>query len=242
MSLSKTIQPEATARYFDDFLSTLTMSAYVDTNSGSSPPALSVATAAGCAGGWLQAPTKASTNDYRSISLGPCVELLAGGPVFAEARLKITEAAATSSSWFFGLVDVLTAGFLQTSGLPPSSYYGAVIYKPRGTNVISFETANGSTKWSWPNIGSFVSGQAILLGLRFDPNESGPGGASGSPNGSVRGLVNDQSNGPNFQPLGGRPIQLSGLVPLYLSAGVVASTSAAETMSVDFLALESLRV
>jgi hypothetical protein len=239
--LSDTYQLANAGQFRDDFL-TYDSSRYVDTNSGSGPPAITVGTAAG---GWLQVPTKASLNDYRSLSLGPVFALAAGSPVRVEARLKISEAASMSSSWFFGLTDTLTAGFLSTAGAPPSSYNGAIIWKPKNGNVILFETASSAApaglnhKNRLTNIGTFTSGASITLGFVFDYRDMLPGQAG--PNGSVLPTIRGQSD-LNLLPLLRQPIFLPGMPPLYLSAGVLAGTAAAETLQVDYWGAEWSRV
>lgn len=222
-------------RLFDDFFAVNT-ALYTDTNSGGSPPPLSVANALG---GWLQAPTKAAQNDYRSVSTPALFELLDERPLTVGARIKVVEAAASSSSWYFGLVDTLTAGFLSTAGAPPSSYKGVVLWKSKNSNMIKFETANGSTKWTLQSVGAFESGAPLQLAINFNPTEFRPGG--GGRNGTVRPFVNGQSDDPDGRQLPVQPIAFGDMGPLYLSLGVVAGTAAAETLQVDFLGAEFAR-
>lgn len=231
---SSTYDKAVSSRFWDDF--PFLNPGYADTNSGGSPPSLSIAGDAGAtSGGWLKAPTKASANDYRGLATPPLFELLAGKPLTASARIRVAESGANTSSWYFGLVDVLTAGFLQTTGAPPSSYNGAVLWKAAGSNLVHFEIARGTTKSRVLGVGTFVSGAATLLSLHFRPADpdagtvlAGVGGPSGLQN-------------PVGTPVRPQPIALAGLTPLFLSAGVVASTSAAETLQIDYWGVDADR-
>lgn len=241
-------QKSSTLQMFDDFIK-YDSGLYVDTNSGSSPPAIAISTGAGNAsGGWLNVPTKALTNDYRSISLPPIIEFQAGYPVTVELRFVVSEAAANSSSWFFALTDTLTTGFLASTGATPASYKGAAIWKMHGDSAIHAETSNGTTKWTVPKIGVFVSGVPMLLTLAFDPADpypSNPGILGPTPLGSVRPLINamgTDAKGDQFGvPMPPMRIPLAGMAPMYLSAGIVASTSAAETLSIDYIGADAYR-
>ena len=80
------------------------------------------------ADGWISIATAASASDYQcfftqepSFFLPPVAGYLAAWEIY----LNVTEAATNASSWFAGFTSTTTTGFLS-SGVPPSSYSGAV--------------------------------------------------------------------------------------------------------------------
>jgi len=237
--LADTVNRQVNVQLFDDFLK-FDAGFWADTNSGSSPPPISVANASG---GWLQCATHATLNDYRSVSTPAVWEILPDKPVLIEARIKIAEAAPNSSGWYFGLTDTLTAGFLSASGQPPSSYRGAVVWKAPGSNVIAFQTSNGTNQRTIAKLGTFESGSPLLLSIAFDPGGSSPSIAPGSMFlaspliGTPAGLQFDQQAGARRA----LPIPVAGLVPMCLSVGVLAGTAAAETLQVDYAGVDSYR-
>lgn len=227
-------QKSISAQIFDDFL-TFDASRY--TLVKGTGGAVVVSSAAGAAlGGWLNLPTGALLNDYQSISqANPCYEFLGAPklPMRVEAKIKISESALNSSSWYFGLTDVLTTGFLGSNGLPPASYHGAVVFKPKGSPVLQFDSANGAVKSSISNIGTFTPGVSLLLSIVFDPNDG------------VTGFLKPEINGQadvNLTPLKAQPIVLAGMAPMFLSFGIVASTAAAETAAIDYMGAEFYRL
>ena len=241
--LADTIRRSNTGRYFEDFL--VYRSGDFTLTKGTGGAVAQQATAGGVAGGWLKVPTGALANDYQSISTAKVFEFLGLSvgqsnitaarnlpTVLAEARLLVSEAAANSSSWYFGLTDTLTTGFLDSTGAPPASWKGAVIYKPTGSNVIKFRASNGTANASLTNIGTFVSGVPLLLSIVFDPSD----GVTGY---CLPEINTDASL--NGVPLQRQPITLSGLSPMALSAGIVAGTAAAETLQLDYMGCEFRR-
>ena len=217
--------------FFADF-HTFTAGDWVDTNDEGTG-AVAVKTSAGSCGGWLSVATAGAANDYHVISSATVFEFLAGRPLFAEWRIQVTEAAAHSAHWFVGLTDTLTGGFLADStGLPPASYRGAVLYKPAGASVICVESANGSAKSTTPNVATFTSGGIITLGLHFDPGDANAARVQFYVNGAgvyQNTALNRDDN------VRRHLIALSGMTPMALTFGIKASTSAAETMLVDYV-------
>jgi hypothetical protein len=195
---------------------------------------VAVANSAGtAAGGWLNVPTAASANDYQSIaSQVKIFEFLAGKPLAAEARVLVTESGSNTSSWYFGLTDTLTTGFLTNAGAPPSSFIGAVIYKPTGSTDLKLVVSNGSTQ-TITKIGTFTSGTSLLLSILFNPND----GVTGF----IKPEINSQAD-LNLVPIQPTPIAFSGVAPMYLSAGIKAVGSAAETISLDYWGVDVYRI
>jgi hypothetical protein len=229
-----TYQRSVEAVHFDDFLRYLAADYTVTKGTGGT---LATVVAAGLAnGGWLNIPTAASAaNDYQSVSsLFPVIEYVAKSPVHAEARLLITESAAQLTSWYFGLVDTLTTGFLASTGLPPASWRGAVFFKTKTSDAIQFRVSNGTAKSTNTNVGTFVSGTPFTLGIQFDPGA----GVTGT----VKPEINGNSDTPTLTPIPALSFLLSGMGPLYLSTGIVTSTTAAETLAIDYWGVESYRL
>ncbi len=237
--LADVVQKANTQVHFDDFplyrvadfVLTKGTGGTVIKATGTTVPA--TPTYGGIAGGWLNVPTAASTNDYQSISVvSKMVEFLAGLPVTVEARLMVTEAASNSSSWYFGVTDTLTTGLLSTVGVPASSFKGAVVYKSEGSANINFMVSNGSTQSTPIVIGTFVSGKPLLVTIVFDPGSGTTGYCTPQ--------LNSQSDNA-LTPIRRQAFLLAGMAPMYLSAGIVASTSAAETLQLDYWGVEATR-
>jgi hypothetical protein len=237
--LADTFQKSMSGQYFQDFFN-YTSGDYIVTHGTGGTVA--VATASGTAsGGWLKLPTAASANDYESLAIAnPILEVSVDNtlsppkrlPIAAEARIKISETAANSSSWFFGLTDTLTTGFLSSAGAPPSSFSGAVIYKAHGSSTIQFITSNGSSQAKNTNIGTFVSGTPLLLSILVNPNDG------------VTARVTAELNGQadlNLVPIQPLSLTLASLNPMYMACGIVASTSSAETLLLDYWGYEFAR-
>ncbi len=232
--LSDVYKHSQSSSFFDDFFKYLSTDFTLTVGTGGTIALATGATSAGVpggAGGWLNVPTAASLHDYQSISRG-AYEFLPGKPLIVEARILLTDAAANSSNWYLGLTDTLTTGFVTNAGVTPASYNGAVFYKKAGAATIGFETSNGTTKTTVANVGTFVSGVPLVLSLWFDP-------ADGTTGFVTPGLNGNADLG--FVPLRHQAIPLAGLVPMYLSAGVNASTAAAETLQLDYWGVQSAR-
>lgn len=230
--LRTVLQRDASSDYFDDFY-VWRSGDYTDTNDGGTGT-VAVVVAAGAAGGWLNIPTAGAANDYHLLSTGKVIELVASKPVIAEIRLKITEAAANSAHFVFGFSDTLTGGFMADStGEPPASWDGSVIYKPAGAAVLKHKTSNAGTATTTANVGTFTSGEIITLGLAFDPGDGTTG--------IIQPFVNGMGTKSNFDKLPAHRVALASLGPCHLIFGVKASTSSAETLSVDSIGFQATR-
>lgn len=232
--IGNSFRVEAESRFFDDFYKYDTVLWPTLTNDSASGTVV-VSEATGLAnGGILKIPTTAQTNDYQLLSSLKSFEFLASKPVILEARFKITESGANLAHWCFGLTDTVTTGWMTaTTGAPPSSYKGAMIWKPATATTIKCETANGTTKNTNAAAGTFVSGTTIQLGIIFDPGDGTTG--------QVQFLINDQGTNATFVPIKRLPITLSGLAPMCISLGIMASSAAVETMYVDYVAAKTVR-
>ncbi len=232
--LSDVYKHSQSSSFYDDFFKYLSTDFTLTVGTGGTIALVASATSAGvvgAAGGWLNVPTAASLHDYQSISRG-AFELLPGKPVVIEARIQLIDAATNSSNWYLGLTDTLTTGFVTNSGVTPATYNGAVFYKKAGAATIGFETSNGTTKSTVANVGTFVSGAPLVLSIWFDPGNGTTGFCTPGLNGNAD---------LGFVPLRRQSIPLAGLVPMYLSAGVNASTAAAETLQLDYWGVQAAR-
>jgi hypothetical protein len=234
--LADVYQRSMSGQLFDDFRDYVAANYTLTKGTGGTAATVLTATSAtavGASGGWLNLPTAASQHDYYSISSQhPSFELLAKLPVVAEARICLVEAATNSSNWYFGLTDTLTTGLVSNAGVPASSFNGAVFYKPAGASTIKFMSSNGTTQQINANVGTFVSGTPLLLTIAYDP-------ANGV-TGYITPAINSQPD-KSLIPIPRQPITLSGLAPMYLSAGVNASTAAAETLQLDYWGVDFYR-
>jgi hypothetical protein len=123
--------------------------------------------------GWIKIPTAASASDFVTFSTqNPVFTLQPNIPLAFEVSLNITEAATNAASWFAGFTSTVTGGFLS-SGLPPSSYSGAVVYKTTGALAINAQTSNATTKVTTTTpLASEVSGTTLMIGGVLNPNNN----------------------------------------------------------------------
>lgn len=227
--LRTVLQRDAVADFFEDFF-VWRSGDWTDTNDGGT----GTVAVANARGGWLQLPTAAAQHDYHLLGTpAKLIELVAARPVQVEARIKITEAAANSSSWVFGISDTLTTGFMANDGEPPASWDGSVIYKPTGATAIKHKTSNASAATVTANIGTFATGTEIVVGLVFDPGDGTTG--------SFQPYVNGMGTKPNFDKLPAHRVTLASLGPCYLIFGVKAGTAAAETLQIDYVGAQLTR-
>jgi hypothetical protein len=122
--------------------------------------------------GWIKIPTAASASDYVTFSTQqPIFTLQANIPLAFEVSFNLTEAATNAASWYAGFTSTVTSGFLS-SGVPASSYSGAVVYKTTGALAIKAQTANATTKVTSTTLASEVSGTTLIIGGAINPNDN----------------------------------------------------------------------
>ena len=122
--------------------------------------------------GWVKIPTAASGSDYQIFTTQePVFTLGANMDIVWEASLNVTEAATNASSWFAGLTSVKTTGFLS-SGVPPSSYSGAVIYKTTGAMAVKAQTSNSTTQVTSSTLATAVTGVTLIIGMAINHNDN----------------------------------------------------------------------
>lgn len=185
------------------------------------------------AGGWVGIPTAASANDYNVFaSQAAMYALAANKPIWYEIGINVTEANTNESSWFVGLSSVTTTGFLSNAGAVPSSYSGAVFWKPKGAMAVNFGVSNGTTQSSTAPLFTAVSGTTYWLGCYLNPNDGTT--AIVTPyaaylSGGVYTLITPVGGGTSLN------LAIASLANMYFQFGIRAGSSSAETLNVDFV-------
>jgi hypothetical protein len=185
------------------------------------------------AGGIYNIVTAASDNDHHAMSLQhEAFKFAAGKRLWAEARVKLSEATTSESTWWFGLTDTLPTGGMQANAAGPlASYDGALIYKtPETSMTLNFETSNAGTQVTTADAVTSVTDTWTRVGFFFDGgNSSTATTATVTPFYAVNG-----SN--TFTKGTAHTITLSGLEEMHLVIGVKAGpTAGAETLQVDYI-------
>lgn len=122
--------------------------------------------------GWISIATAASASDYVTYSTQqPVFSLQSNIPLAFEVGFNLTEASTNAASWYAGFTSTVTSGFLS-SGAPPASYSGAVVYKTTGALLIKAQTANATTKVTSGTLASSVSGTTLFIGGALSPNDN----------------------------------------------------------------------
>ncbi len=184
-------------------------------------------------GGQVSIVTAAAANDYHLMSsTKKNFQFLAGKPVLFEAEFSCTEAATNQANLCMGLTSVTTTGFMATAnGGPPSSFSGAMFYKTGGGMSLGFITSNGSAQKNNTSLFTLVSGNTYRVGFRFQPLDTTQA--------LITPYVYDVTNGVYVNTDGksstglSHKILLSGLAAMNVAYGVVAGSSAAETLKMN---------
>jgi len=179
--------------------------------------------------GWLSLPTAASLNDYASFFTQKALFAFKSNLLLAwEVSVNVTEANTNTSSWWAGLTSTTSTGFIQNSGVPPTTYSGAVIYKTTGGLAVNAQTSNSTTQHTTSTaIATVVSAQSYQIGMALNPNDN------------VTGLVTwyvstVASNLRTFVASGSLNLTLASLSAMYFGFGVNTGSSNAETLTVDY--------
>ena len=181
-------------------------------------------------GGWLNMPTAAAAaNDYQCFfTQQPIFGVVANGFMAFEACVNVTEAATNKASWFVGLTSTTTTGFLQNTGVPASSYSGAVLYKTQGTLNLNAQTSNGSTQTTTASpITTVTSGTSYIVGGTVDANDNTTAIFTyyvSTIASNVRSLVAS----------GTLNLTIASLSAMYFGFGVRTATTSAETLTLDW--------
>jgi hypothetical protein len=219
--------PSAYYQIFDDFMNPAT-TAISDTMAWTvlSDGATGTPVFQDAAGGIFNVVTAAAQNDYSAYSsVTEPFKFAAGKELWFEARFKLAEATTNDAAWWFGLMDTLTTGGLQTGASGPlASYDGALIWKDEDTMTVDFETSNAGTQATTSAFATFVTDTWTKVGFYFDGAETTsvitPYADVGA--GWVAGTAQN--------------ITLSGLEEMHVVFGVKAGPgAAAETLQVDYV-------
>ena len=183
--------------------------------------------------GWINIPTAASASDYQCFFTQEPIFFLppvAGSLAAWEVYFNVTEAATNASSWFAGFTSTTSAGFLTSSGLPPSSYSGAVIYKTTGALAVNAQTSNSTTQHTSASaITTAVSATSLILGMSLNTND----GVTAIATWYVSTVA---SNLRSFVAFGTLNLTLASLAKMYFGFGIQAgSGGTAETLTADYV-------
>lgn len=183
-------------------------------------------------GGWISIPTAASSNDYQCFfTQEPTFQIVPTSGFLAawEAYVNVTEANTNKASWFAGFTSTTTTGFLTNSGVPPSSYSGAVIYKTEGTLNLNAQTSNGSTQNTTSSaITTVVSGTSYIIGMSINSND-------GTTAICTYYVSKVASNARSLVASGTLNLTIASLANMYFGFGVHAASSSAETLTLDYV-------
>lgn len=229
------LRPSLYWDFFDDFTQQASATAsdyytYTDVNDGST----GTNSFGNTAGGWFNLVTAGAQDDYHGIrTIAKPWLLVAGKPLWYEARASITEADTNNSSWIFGLMDQTTTGGLQTGNSGPlSSFSGVVMWKKQGELKVNMMTSNSTTQHQALNIASIVSGQTFRVGFKVD----------GAATTSVVTPYVDIGDGNGWVVGTQENITLSGLAQMFAIATVKCGPNGlAETLSVDYHRVVQMR-
>lgn len=179
------------------------------------------------AGGIFNVVTAAADNDYAAYSSVAENWLFASGKeLWFEARFKLSEAATSESTWWFGLSDTLTTGGMQANTAGPlASYDGALIWKePETALTVNFETSNAGTQNTGTAFATSISNTWHRAGFYFD------GVATTST------ITPYFHNGTSWTVGTAKNITLSGLEEMHVVFGAKAGPSGnAETLQIDYI-------
>lgn len=183
-------------------------------------------------GGRLNVPTAASANDYVLLSSQKKIaQLKAGKPLWFEAQVNLTQANTNQANIVFGLSSILTTGFLVTgNGGLPTTWDGVVFWMVGGqtTPQWQFSSSRSTTVTTQATFTPFTSGADTRLGFHVDPADG--------VNAIVTPYFNDQPmvvSGANYT----QKISLASSPVLYPIIGVLAGSSSAETLQIDYMRL-----
>ena len=182
--------------------------------------------------GWINIPTAASSNDYQCLFTQEplfTIPAASGNLLFWEAYFNVTEANTNKASWFAGFTSTTTTGFLTNSGVPPSSYSGAVIYKTENTLNLNAQTSNSTTQNTTSSaITTVVSGTSYIVGMAINSND-------GTTAICTYYVSKVASNVRTFVTSGTLNLTIASLSNMYFGFGVRAASSSAETLTADYV-------
>ena len=184
-------------------------------------------------GGWLKFPTAASASDYivystqQPVFAGPQA---AGLDMAFEVSLQLTEAATNAASWYCGFTSVLTSGWIQTSGVPPTNYSGCMFWKATGGLLLKMQTSNATTQSSSATLVTVVSGTTYQIGATINHNDGVTALCTPFVSKVASNVRTPLVSGPT------QNLTIASLANMYFCFGVMCGSSGtAETLYVDYV-------
>jgi hypothetical protein len=179
-------------------------------------------------GGVLSIGSDGDDNDASVLhSVTECFKVVAGKPIWFEARVRCTEAATDDANLIVGLSDLVTVdAILDTGAGPAASYDGVVFYKVDGGTVWGFETSNAGTQATTANAGAFVTATWYRLGFHIDPNDG------------TTAIVTPYIDGVAGTPLN---LTIAGMEEMHVLIGVKSGGGNEEAIVVDYVKVVQLR-
>jgi hypothetical protein len=191
-----------------------------------------IALSSALSGGWIKVPTAASQHDYQAFATQePWFQLAANCPIAFEVVVNVTEANTNNAQWFVGLTSTTSTGFISNAGAPPSSYSGAVFYKPGGGLALNFQTSNGTTQTTSSSIATVVSGTSYVLGCALLPGAVATGTAQ-----VLYWVATSAANVRTpIVTAAATTLALTSLSNMYFMFGINAGSASAETLTLDYV-------
>jgi hypothetical protein len=219
----QTINPLEMHHVADEFFHLDTV-AWTSVDNGSS----GTNTADDVAGGQCSIVTAATDNDYHfMVETAKTFKLIKAKPIWFTSRFVVTEASTNHANWCLGLSSVVDSTLMADNGGGfVTSFSGAAFYKVDGGLLLKFVTSNGSTQTISDTLVTLVSGHTYRLSFHWD---TGDGTTS-----YVTPMVYDETTG--IQTYGPKQyVAIASLAAMSVIYGIKAGTTAAETMSLDYI-------
>jgi hypothetical protein len=180
------------------------------------------------AGGVLSIGSDGDDNDGTVLhSVTECFKVVAGKPIWFEARVKCAEANTDDANLIVGFSDLVTVdAVLDNGGGPAASYDGVVFCKVDGGTSWIFETSNAGTQATTANAGAFVTATWYRLGFHIDPNDG------------TTAIVTPYIDGVAGTPLN---LTIAGLEEMHVLIGVKSGGANEEAIVVDYVKCVQVR-
>jgi len=178
-------------------------------------------------GGVFNVVTAAADNDYHAmVAQQKNFKFTAGKKLWLEARVKLSEATTSESTWWVGFTDTTTTGGMQANAAGPlASYDGALIWKtPETAMTLNFEVSNAGVQATTSEFATSVTNTWTKVAFYFD------GVDTVTPYAAVNGSDSF------VQGTGQVIASVSTMAEMKLVFGVKAGpTAGAETLQIDYL-------
>ncbi len=184
-------------------------------------------------GGWLKLVTAAAADDYHSLFTSQKMfKIAANKPISFDCRIQLTEANTNKAQLFLGLSSVTTTGGMLASNAGPlTNFDGVALYKTGGTSTFGLISSSATAQTKTANIATLVSGTTIQLGFSIDPHDANYATVTPYVNG-----VGVMNNNVQVKQTLAYPTN-----PLCIMIGVIAGSTSAETLLVDYVSVSQAR-